>query len=86
MQEKAAKLNQIKIYNIFRKKENFSDEEAEIIASVLHDNDNTATKEDLAVLEGKIKVWGVILIVVMVLTNPKALELYQRIFTLISKF
>lgn len=92
MQEVAA-LKQIKIYNILRSKEGiFTDEEAQYIAASLNQKDDVATKEDIALvgkdivrLEGKMKLWFLLTLLVILVTNPKALELIQKLCGVIGK-
>ena len=70
--------NQIKIYNILKKR-NFDDEEAQLIASAMESKENVVTKEDLAKLDKKMTVLWILTMGAIVITNPRALGLIQRL-------
>ena len=70
--------NQIKIYNTL-KKQNLDDEEAQLIASAMESKENVDTKEDLAKLDTKMTVLWILTMGAIVITNPRALDLIQRL-------
>ena len=87
--EKAMASQTFTIYNILRNKKEFTDEEAQTIASALEAKENIATKTDLLALELKLTekfsrmekcnfVFFVIIMAAIVLTNPKALEIISK--------